>query len=93
MSLANFLHQILGFQELPDNEFAVVSSHVLSLYSASEDGYVLKRRWQCPYEYNTRAATQKSVGNVFLKEGSVGVPHRTCISFRKNISAFPGNGG
>lgn len=73
--LANF-HQILGFQELPDNEFAVVSSHVLSLYSASEDGYVLKKEIAVvPYEYNTRAATQNQSAMSSLKEGeSIGVP-------------------
>lgn len=69
-------HQILGFQELPDNEFAVVSSHVLSLYSASEDGYVLKKEVAvAPYEYNTRAATQNQSAMSSLKEGeSIGVP-------------------
>ncbi len=67
--LANF-HQIRGFLELPNNRFAVMSSHVLSIYSASGNGYnLVKEMPVAPYEYDSRASTSTRSAMTTLQNG------------------------
>lgn len=67
--LANF-HQIHGFTELPDNRFAVTSSHVLSLYSGNGNEYYLEKEVEiAPYEYESQNSSSNQSANTTLLNG------------------------
>ncbi|MCM1110481.1 MAG: TolB-like 6-bladed beta-propeller domain-containing protein [Clostridium sp.] len=67
--LAQF-HQVRGFTELPNSSFAVVTSHVLSIYEDSPEGYSLAKEIAiAPYEYDYEGSTSTHSAITTLKTG------------------------
>lgn len=68
--LANF-HQIRGFCKLDSDSFAVVSSHVLSIYAKNQEGQysLVAEKMMMPYEYDYNLSDGMATAQGRLKEG------------------------
>lgn len=65
-----YFHQSFGFCKLPDNRFAVTTSHVISIYAPDGNSYRLEKEVQiAPYEYTYTPATENMSTVVILNEG------------------------
>ena len=68
-ALAQF-HQTRDVCDLPDNRFAVLSSHILSMYGLVNGEYqLLYEKAIAPYDYNYTPSTNNHSTSVELKDG------------------------
>lgn len=65
-----FFHQTFGFCPLPDNRFAVTSSHTISIYTLDNDSYRLEKEVQvAPYEYTYTPGTSTMSASAWIDKG------------------------